>query len=176
MQSASCALALNSYAVSADSRYQLSLSLSCTHTCPPFSLASFSPKSFAYIFFAHILIFSAWFSQEMPRSSFTVELDAANASWLSNDVVLLSTKTGELLLLTLVYDGRSIIAILLYFMFMLFSFLNFLSFEETELVTCSLSPLGDYSPLFTWHGKILTCFLYIFFFVLSVVLIFFFQK
>ncbi|PRQ59892.1 putative cleavage/polyadenylation specificity factor, A subunit [Rosa chinensis] len=63
-QSASCALALNSYAVSFDS------------------------------------------SQEMPRSSFTVELDAANASWLSNDVVLLSTKTGELLLLTLVYDGR----------------------------------------------------------------------
>lgn len=54
----------------------------------------------------------------MPRSSFTVELDAANASWLSNDVVLLSTKTGELLLLTLVYDGRSIIAILLYIMFM----------------------------------------------------------
>ncbi|KAL6123334.1 hypothetical protein ACLB2K_075856 [Fragaria x ananassa] len=63
-QSASCALALNSYAGSVDS------------------------------------------SPEMPRSSFTVELDAANASWLSNDVVLLSTKTGELLLLTLVYDGR----------------------------------------------------------------------
>ncbi|XP_050387838.1 cleavage and polyadenylation specificity factor subunit 1 [Argentina anserina] len=63
-QSTSCALALNSYAVSVDS------------------------------------------SREMPRCSFTVELDAANASWLSNDVVLLSTKTGELLLLTLVYDGR----------------------------------------------------------------------
>ncbi|KAM1054442.1 hypothetical protein ACFX2I_001784 [Malus domestica] len=63
-QSASCALALNSYAVSVDS------------------------------------------SQEMPRSSFTVELDAANATWLVNDVALLSTKTGELLLLTLVYDGR----------------------------------------------------------------------
>ncbi|CAL9008552.1 unnamed protein product [Prunus brigantina] len=63
-QSASCALALNSYAVSADN------------------------------------------SQEMPRSSFTMELDAANATWLLNDVALLSTKTGELLLLTLVYDGR----------------------------------------------------------------------
>ncbi|XP_061353564.1 cleavage and polyadenylation specificity factor subunit 1 [Gastrolobium bilobum] len=63
-QSASCALALNSYAVSLDS------------------------------------------SQEMPRSSFNVELDAANATWLLNDVALLSTKTGELLLLTLVYDGR----------------------------------------------------------------------
>ncbi|XP_034204050.1 cleavage and polyadenylation specificity factor subunit 1 isoform X3 [Prunus dulcis] len=63
-QSASCALALNSYAVSADN------------------------------------------SQEMPRSSFTVELDTANATWLLNDVALLSTKTGELLLLTLVYDGR----------------------------------------------------------------------
>jgi len=42
----------------------------------------------------------------MPRSSFNVELDAANATWLLNDVALLSTKTGELLLLTLIYDGR----------------------------------------------------------------------
>ncbi|KAE8022429.1 hypothetical protein FH972_008231 [Carpinus fangiana] len=63
-QSASCALALNNYAVAVDG------------------------------------------SQEMPRSSFSVELDAANATWLLSDVVLLSTKTGELLLLTLVYDGR----------------------------------------------------------------------
>ncbi|XP_022736191.1 cleavage and polyadenylation specificity factor subunit 1 isoform X2 [Durio zibethinus] len=63
-QSASCALALNSYAVSIDN------------------------------------------SPELPRSSFNVELDAANATWLLNDVALLSTKTGELLLLTLVYDGR----------------------------------------------------------------------
>lgn len=46
------------------------------------------------------------FSQEMPRSSFNVELDAANATWLLSDVALLSTKTGELLLLTLIYDGR----------------------------------------------------------------------
>ncbi|CAN1842644.1 Cleavage and polyadenylation specificity factor subunit 1 [Linum perenne] len=45
-------------------------------------------------------------SQELPRASFNVELDAANATWLLNDVALLSTKTGELLLLTLVYDGR----------------------------------------------------------------------
>ncbi|XP_060975092.1 cleavage and polyadenylation specificity factor subunit 1 isoform X1 [Cannabis sativa] len=63
-QSTSCALGLNSYAVSADN------------------------------------------SQEIPKSPFSVELDAANATWLSNDVALLSTKTGELLLLTLVYDGR----------------------------------------------------------------------
>lgn len=63
-QSASCALALNSYAVPPDN------------------------------------------SQEMPRSSFNVELDATNATWLLNDVALLSTKTGELLLLTLIYDGR----------------------------------------------------------------------
>ncbi|OMO98062.1 cleavage and polyadenylation specificity factor subunit 1-like protein [Corchorus olitorius] len=63
-QSASCALALNGYAVSADN------------------------------------------SPDLPRSSFSVELDAANATWLLNDVALLSTKTGELLLLTLVYDGR----------------------------------------------------------------------
>ncbi|XP_058086131.1 cleavage and polyadenylation specificity factor subunit 1 isoform X2 [Magnolia sinica] len=45
-------------------------------------------------------------SQEMPRSNFSVELDAANATWLSHDVAMFSTKTGELLLLTLVYDGR----------------------------------------------------------------------
>jgi len=44
----------------------------------------------------------------MPRSSFSVELDAANATWLLNDVALLSTKTGELLLLTLIYDGRCV--------------------------------------------------------------------
>ncbi|KAL4582957.1 hypothetical protein LXL04_007519 [Taraxacum kok-saghyz] len=42
----------------------------------------------------------------MSRSSFSVELDAANAAWLSNDVAMLSTKSGELLLLTLVHDGR----------------------------------------------------------------------
>jgi hypothetical protein len=46
------------------------------------------------------------FSLEMPKSNFSVELDAANATWLSNDVALFSTKTGELLLLTLVNDGR----------------------------------------------------------------------
>ncbi|XP_073128753.1 cleavage and polyadenylation specificity factor subunit 1 isoform X2 [Henckelia pumila] len=45
-------------------------------------------------------------SQEMPRPGFITELDAANATWLTNDVAMFSTKTGELLLLTLVYDGR----------------------------------------------------------------------
>ncbi|GAB2265340.1 hypothetical protein Dimus_000404 [Dionaea muscipula] len=45
-------------------------------------------------------------SREQPRSSFDVELDAAHAAWLANDVALLSTKTGELLLLTIVFDGR----------------------------------------------------------------------
>lgn len=45
-------------------------------------------------------------SQEMPRSGFTAELDAASATWLTNDVAMFSTKSGELLLLTLVYDGR----------------------------------------------------------------------
>ncbi|XP_010555627.1 PREDICTED: cleavage and polyadenylation specificity factor subunit 1 [Tarenaya hassleriana] len=45
-------------------------------------------------------------SQDLPRSNFSVELDAARATWISNDVALLSTKTGELLLLTLIYDGR----------------------------------------------------------------------
>ncbi|GAB4826000.1 hypothetical protein Ancab_008868 [Ancistrocladus abbreviatus] len=63
-QSASCALAVNGFAVSGDG------------------------------------------SQEMPRSSVNIELDAAHATWLANDVAMLSTKTGELLILTLVYDGR----------------------------------------------------------------------
>jgi cleavage and polyadenylation specificity factor subunit 1 len=65
-QSASCALALNNYASSADS------------------------------------------SQELPASNFSVELDAAHGTWISNDVALLSTKSGELLLLTLIYDGRAV--------------------------------------------------------------------
>lgn len=47
----------------------------------------------------------------MSRSNFSVELDAANATWLTNDVAMLSTKTGELLLLTVVYDGRWVISI-----------------------------------------------------------------
>lgn len=42
----------------------------------------------------------------MPKSNFAVELDAAHATWLSHDVAMFSSKTGELLLLTLVYDGR----------------------------------------------------------------------
>ncbi|KAL6501455.1 hypothetical protein OROGR_026588 [Orobanche gracilis] len=45
-------------------------------------------------------------SQEMPRCGFTIELDAANGMWLTNDVAVFSAKSGELLLLTLVYDGR----------------------------------------------------------------------
>ncbi|KAG6399711.1 hypothetical protein SASPL_141192 [Salvia splendens] len=45
-------------------------------------------------------------SQEMPRFGFTTELDATTATWLTNDVAVFSTKSGELLLLTLVYDGR----------------------------------------------------------------------
>lgn len=51
----------------------------------------------------------------MSRSSFSVELDAANATWLSNDVAMLSTKSGELLLLTLVHDGRYVTFSLLLF-------------------------------------------------------------
>ncbi|KAK1262188.1 Cleavage and polyadenylation specificity factor subunit 1 [Acorus gramineus] len=47
-------------------------------------------------------------SQDIPRSNFSVELDAANATWLSHDVAIFSTKTGELLLLTLIYDGRAV--------------------------------------------------------------------
>lgn len=42
----------------------------------------------------------------MPRSGFTTELDASSSTWLTNDVAVFSTKSGELLLLTLVYDGR----------------------------------------------------------------------
>lgn len=50
--------------------------------------------------------YAVYGGQEMLRSKFDVELDASNATWLTNDVAMLSTKTGELLLLTLVYDGR----------------------------------------------------------------------
>lgn len=46
------------------------------------------------------------FSLEMPKSKFSVELDAANVTWLSTDVAIFSSKIGELLLLTLIYDGR----------------------------------------------------------------------
>ncbi|XP_072956433.1 probable cleavage and polyadenylation specificity factor subunit 1 isoform X1 [Typha angustifolia] len=45
-------------------------------------------------------------SPEMPKSKFPVELDAANATWLLHDVAMFSSKAGEILLLTLVYDGR----------------------------------------------------------------------
>lgn len=55
---------------------------------------------------ALLLYIRVFFSQEMPRSGFTMELDAASATWLTNDVAVFSTKSGELLLLTLVYDGR----------------------------------------------------------------------
>uniref|UniRef100_A0A0E0P6E5 Cleavage/polyadenylation specificity factor A subunit C-terminal domain-containing protein n=1 Tax=Oryza rufipogon TaxID=4529 RepID=A0A0E0P6E5_ORYRU len=45
-------------------------------------------------------------SPEISKSNFQVELDAAKATWLSNDIVMFSTKAGEMLLLTVVYDGR----------------------------------------------------------------------
>ncbi|PKA60062.1 Cleavage and polyadenylation specificity factor subunit 1 [Apostasia shenzhenica] len=45
-------------------------------------------------------------SPDIPKSNFNVELDAANATWLSHDVAVFSSKVGELLLLTLVNDGR----------------------------------------------------------------------
>jgi hypothetical protein len=45
-------------------------------------------------------------SPEIPKINFHVELDAAKATWLSNDIVMFSTKTGEMMLLTVVYDGR----------------------------------------------------------------------
>uniref|UniRef100_A0ACD5YZV0 Uncharacterized protein n=1 Tax=Avena sativa TaxID=4498 RepID=A0ACD5YZV0_AVESA len=47
-------------------------------------------------------------SPEIPKINFHVELDAAKATWLSNDIVMFSTKTGEMLLLTVVYDGRTV--------------------------------------------------------------------
>jgi len=43
---------------------------------------------------------------EYPKSKLTVELDTAHATWVSHDVALVSTKTGNLLFLSLVYDGR----------------------------------------------------------------------
>lgn len=53
-----------------------------------------------------VLLIHICFSSEMPKAKFTVELDAANVTWLSPDVAMFSSKTGDLLLLTLIYDGR----------------------------------------------------------------------
>nr|TKW03259.1 hypothetical protein SEVIR_7G013400v2 [Setaria viridis] len=47
-------------------------------------------------------------SPETPKTSFCVELDAAKATWLSHDIVMFSSKNGEILLLTVVYDGRAV--------------------------------------------------------------------
>ncbi|TYK07635.1 cleavage and polyadenylation specificity factor subunit 1 isoform X3 [Cucumis melo var. makuwa] len=94
-QSASCMLALNNYAVSADSRALHLVSFTCL-----------SHGLYLLVLSLHPWIPFFLECQDMPRSNFNVELDAANATWLVNDVALLSTKTGELLLLALVYDGR----------------------------------------------------------------------
>lgn len=45
-------------------------------------------------------------SPETLKTSFHVELDVAKATWLSHDIVMFSSKNGEILLLTVVYDGR----------------------------------------------------------------------
>ncbi|KAG6554300.1 hypothetical protein Mapa_004216 [Marchantia paleacea] len=47
-------------------------------------------------------------SPDMPKSNLSVELDAAQVTWISHDVALFSTKNGSLLLLYLVYDGRTV--------------------------------------------------------------------
>lgn len=47
-------------------------------------------------------------SGEMPKSNIVVELDSSRATWISHDVALFSTKTGNLLLLSLIYDGRTV--------------------------------------------------------------------
>nr|CAB3486598.1 unnamed protein product [Digitaria exilis] len=45
---------------------------------------------------------------ETLKTSFHVELDVAKATWLSHDIVMFSSKNGEILLLTVVYDGRAV--------------------------------------------------------------------
>lgn len=47
-------------------------------------------------------------SPEIPKTSFHVELDVAKATWLSHDVLMFSSKNGEILLLTVGYDGRTV--------------------------------------------------------------------
>lgn len=47
-------------------------------------------------------------SAEHPKSKLSVELDTAQATWVAHDVALISTKTGMLLFLSLVYEGRSV--------------------------------------------------------------------
>ncbi|MCO5599663.1 hypothetical protein L7F22_053768 [Adiantum nelumboides] len=54
--------------------------------------------------------FAAWpeGSGDISKSKINVELDSARAAWISHDVALFSTKTGTLLLLSLIYDGRTV--------------------------------------------------------------------
>lgn len=46
------------------------------------------------------------YSPEYPKSKLSVELDTAKATWVANDTALISTKTGMLLFLSLVVEGR----------------------------------------------------------------------
>ncbi|KAK6250480.1 hypothetical protein SCA6_004485 [Theobroma cacao] len=104
-QSASCALALNNYAISVDNRmveHVLGVLSALLDSCEKGGGLCILVCQISALGFTH----SCVSIQDLPRSNFSVELDAANATWLLNDVALLSTKTGELLLLTLIYDGR----------------------------------------------------------------------
>lgn len=81
---------------------------------------AFTRNTIWFLICSHLL----FISQEMSRSSFSVELDAANATWISNDVAMLSTKSGELLLLTLVHDGRCVTFTLFFNLFVCYNFYN----------------------------------------------------
>jgi hypothetical protein len=65
-----------------------------------------SDLSFAYV----------GYSAEYPKSKLTVELDTAHATWVAHDVALISSKSGMLLYLSLVYEGRSGSCFHLYFL------------------------------------------------------------
>lgn len=85
---------------------QIFLACWCLHLLLHVSCLSFFWMLESFISKIFLFFFFLLSSQDMPRSSFNVELDAAHGTWLANDVAMLSTKTGELLSLTLFYDGR----------------------------------------------------------------------
>jgi hypothetical protein len=78
-------------------------------------------------------------SPEIPKINFHVELDAAKATWLSNDIVMFSTKTGEMLLLTVVYDGRYDIIHIIVCPIICATVLDFIGMPELNIISSSAS-------------------------------------
>lgn len=110
-------------------------------------------------------MFLCWFySPEIPKSNFQVELDAAKATWLSHDIVMFSSKAGEMLLLTVVYDGRydnSVVIILFsvhaYLVITFFSSIFYRVVQRLDLMKSKASVLSSVGYFCTC---VLICFLF----------------